>query len=125
MSQQVGYKRRVVGAHYGTMDFIVQRCTAIIMAVYTVVLLLGVLFSSGFSYENWRHLFTFHLGVIPLGQMLASLAFLSVIWHAWIGVRDIAMDYLTAAGLRLLVQVGAILWLVATVIYFAKVLWSL
>ena len=43
--QHDGHKRLVVGAHYGTFDFIVQRVTAVIMAVYTVVLLLGFLFS--------------------------------------------------------------------------------
>ncbi len=126
MSQQrVGYKRLVVGSHYGTLDFLVQRCTAVIMAVYTLVLFFGVLFSSGFSFETWRHLFTFHVGVLPLGQLLATLAFFSLAWHAWIGVRDIWMDYVTAAGVRLVLQVLTILWLAASIIYFAKVLWSL
>ena len=126
MSQQrVGNKRLVVGSHYGTMDFIVQRCTAVIMAVYTLVLFFGVIFSSGFSFETWRQLFTFHVGVLPLGQLLATLAFFSLAWHAWIGVRDIWMDYVTSAGVRLLLQVLTILWLAASIIYFAKVLWSL
>jgi len=123
--QRLGTKRLVVGAHYGTMDFIVQRCTAIIMAVYTLILFFGFIFSSGMDFLTWRHLFTFHLGVLPVGQLLATLAFLSLAWHAWIGVRDIWMDYVRSAGLRLLLQVLTALWLVGSVIYFAKVLWSL
>ena len=126
MSQQrVGYKRLVVGSHYGTLDFLVQRCTAVIMVVYTLVLFFGVLFSSGLDFETWRNLFTFHVGVLPVGQLLATLAFFSLAWHAWIGVRDIWMDYVTAAGVRLVLQVLTILWLAASIIYFAKVLWSL
>src|SRR3546814_13391769 len=103
--QRIGTKRLVVGAHYCTLDFIVQRCTAVIMAVYTLILFFGFLFSSEMNFEAWQHLFTFHLGVLPVGQLLATLAFFSVAWHAWIGVRDIWMDYVTSAGLRLLLQV--------------------
>ncbi|WP_397474850.1 succinate dehydrogenase, hydrophobic membrane anchor protein [Pusillimonas sp.] len=123
--QRLGTKRLVVGAHYGTLDFIVQRCTAVIMAVYTLILFFGFLFSSEMNFEAWQHLFTFHLGVLPVGQLLATLAFFSVVWHAWVGVRDIWMDYVTSAGLRLLLQVLTVLWLVGSLIYFAKVLWSL
>ena len=71
IQERVGTKRIVVGAHYGTFDFIVQRCTAVIMAIYTLVLLFGVLFTSGMSYEGWKNLFTFHVGVVPVGQLLA------------------------------------------------------
>jgi succinate dehydrogenase / fumarate reductase membrane anchor subunit len=123
--ERLGTKRLVVGAHYGTIDFIAQRVTAVIMAVYTLVLICGVLFTSELNFENWRRLFTFHLGGIPAGQLLATLAFLSLAWHAWIGVRDIWMDYARGAGIRLFLQVLTVLWLVGTVVYFAKILWSL
>src|SRR5690606_38650192 len=56
--QRLGTKRLVVGAHYGTLDFIVQRCTAVIMAVYTLILFFGFLFSSEMNFEAWQHLFT-------------------------------------------------------------------
>ncbi|MFT0850819.1 succinate dehydrogenase, hydrophobic membrane anchor protein [Achromobacter sp. F4_2707] len=126
MDQQgYGYKRRVVGAHYGTMDFIAQRVTGVIMAVYTVVLLVGFLFMGELNYENWRNLFAFTCLGLPVGQMLATVAFLSVIWHAWVGVRDIWMDYVRADGLRLFLQVLTLLWLLGTVAFFAKILWSL
>ena len=123
--QRLGTKRLVVGAHYGTLDFIVQRCTAVIMAVYTLILFFGFLFSSEMNFEAWQHLFTFHLGALPVGQLLATLAFLSVAWHAWVGVRDIWMDYVKPVGVRLLLQVLTILWLVGSFIYFAQILWSI
>ena len=125
IQERVGTKRIVVGAHYGTFDFIVQRCTAVIMAIYTLILFFGVLFTSGMSFEGWQNLFTFRIGVVPVGQLLATLAFFSLAWHAWIGVRDIWMDYVKPAGIRLLLQVLTVLWLVGSIVYFAKVLWSL
>lgn len=123
--ERLGTQRLVVGAHYGTIDFIVQRVTAIIMAVYTLVLFFGVLFTSELTFQSWRHLFTFTCFSLPMGQLLATLAFMSLAWHAWIGVRDIWMDYVRAVGLRLFLQVLTVLWLLGSVIYFAKILWSL
>jgi len=124
-SNNYGPKRLVVGAHYGTTDFIVQRITAIIMAVYTLVLIVGLLVMPSFTYENWKALFTFHVFALPVGQLLATLAFFALAWHAWIGVRDIWMDYVKPVGVRLLLQVLTILWLVGSVVYFAQILWRI
>lgn len=120
-----GPKRLVVGAHYGVIDFIAQRITAVIMAVYTLVLIVGFFMMPSFSYESWKALFTFYVGPIPLGQLLATLFFFALAWHAWIGVRDIWMDYVKPTGVRLLLQVLTILWLIASVVYFAQILWSI
>lgn len=124
--ERIGTKRLVVGAHYGTLDFIVQRITAVIMIIYTLVFLLGVLFTSELNYEGWRNLFNFKLfGALPAGQILVSLFFLSLAWHAWIGVRDIWMDYIKSTGLRMALQTVTVLWLVACIVYFTQIIWSL
>lgn len=123
--ERLGTKRLVVGAHYGTKDFIVQRITAVIMAVYTLVLFFGYIFTPVMNFQGWRNLFTFTCFGWPLGQLLAVLAFLSLAWHAWVGIRDILMDYVRSAGLRLGLESLAVLWVVGSVVYFAKILWSL
>ncbi|WP_417276663.1 succinate dehydrogenase, hydrophobic membrane anchor protein [Castellaniella sp.] len=123
--ERIGRKRLVVGAHYGTRDFIVQRSTAVIMAVYTLALVLYAVFVANLDFETWRAFFAFTIGTLPVGQMLATLAFLSLAWHAWVGVRDIWMDYAHSDGLRLFLEVLTALWLVAAVVFFAKILWSL
>lgn len=123
--ERIGRKRLVVGAHYGTRDFIVQRMTALLMAIYTLVLVLYAVFVPSLDYESWRAFFTFTVGTVPLGQLLASLAFFSLAWHAWVGVRDIWMDYAKPDGLRLILEVLTALWLVAAVVFFVQILWSL
>src|SRR5699024_1193107 len=122
--QQFGYKRRVVGARNGTMDFIIQRVTAVILAVYSILFLLGVLFTS-INYESWKGFFTFTWWGFEMGRMSASLAFFAMAYHAWIGVRDIWMDYVRPYGARLALQVVTVLWLIASVVYFVKVIWSI
>jgi succinate dehydrogenase / fumarate reductase membrane anchor subunit len=121
--EKIGPNRLVVGAHYGVGDFMMQRITAIILAVYTVVLFIGILMMPGFTFDAWRSLFTFKVGGLPLGQVLATLAFFALAWHAWIGVRDIWMDYVKPMGIRLGLQVLTVLWLLASVIYFVVIVW--
>jgi succinate dehydrogenase / fumarate reductase membrane anchor subunit len=113
-------KRVVVGAHYGLRDWLVQRVTAVVMALYSVLMLFIVLFQRPEHYGAWKALFS------QQWMRLASLLFLlSVFWHAWIGVRDILMDYVHATGVRLVLQVGVILLLVAYALWSIQILWSI
>ena len=47
MSVNYGSKRVVVGAHYGLRDWLSQRVTAVLMALFTLALLAQVIFSKG------------------------------------------------------------------------------
>lgn len=124
-AKNYGSSRLVVGAGYGVKDFLAQRLTAVILAIYTIVLLVGGLMMPAFTFENWRALFAFTVFTLPLGQILATLAFISLAWHAWIGVRDIWMDYVKPVGVRLALHVFTILWLVGSLAFFVKSLWSI
>lgn len=113
-------KRVVVGAHYGLRDWLAQRITAVVMAVFTAVVLAGVFAGAGSSLEAWR-------GFIanPLISFLAFLFVLSLCFHAWIGVRDIWMDYLTSTGLRLLMHTLTLLALIGYAGWATQILWRL
>lgn len=52
-NNNIGPKRLVVGAHYGMKEWLVQRVTAVVMVIYTVVLAVAFLLSNGASYEGW------------------------------------------------------------------------
>ncbi len=124
----IGPKRLVVGAHYGTRDFLAQRITAIYLALYTVyfiVSLLAIRFSGPMYYSDWVHIFNLAPGGFPFGKMLAFLAFFAIVYHAWIGVRDIWMDYVKPAGLRLTLQVLTVVWLLGSLAWAAQILWKI
>jgi succinate dehydrogenase / fumarate reductase membrane anchor subunit len=113
-------KRVVVGAHYGVRDWLIQRVTALVMASFSLLMLFIVLFHRPEHYGAWKSLFT------QQWMRLASLLFLlSVFWHAWIGVRDILMDYVKPTGVRLALQVGVVLLLVAYSLWSIQILWSI
>jgi succinate dehydrogenase / fumarate reductase membrane anchor subunit len=111
--------RQAVGAHYGWKDWLVQRITAIVMAVYTILVLGIALWNGGIDYALWKALFA--SGAWKLATFVFMLA---VAWHAWIGVRDIWMDYVKPVGVRLLLEVLTVLALVAYVGWTIQILWG-
>jgi len=115
---RVGPKRLVVGAHYGLRDWLAQRVTAVVMAVYTLILLFWFFAARDFSYEGWASIFA-----IQWMKLATFVDLLSRSYHAWVGIRDIWMDYVKPVGLRLLLQALTILWLVACAGYAAQILW--
>ena len=117
-SERIGARRLVVGAHYGMGDWLAQRFTAIAMAVYTIVLMAAFFGARDFSYDGWAGLFA-----RPWMKVATLVAFVSLAYHAWVGMRDIWMDYVKPTGIRLLLQVGTIAWLAACVAYAVIVLW--
>lgn len=114
----IGSKRLVVGAHYGLRDWLIQRITAIVLAVYTLFLAGMLLFARDPGYEGWARLFA------PTWmKALTLIALASLIYHAWIGVRDIWMDYVKPTGVRLTLQVLTVLWLAACAVWAVQILW--
>lgn len=112
--------RVVTGAHYGLKDWLVQRVSALVMAVYLVLFVGAMLVCSPGNYEEWRAVFA------PQWMRLATLLFfLSLFWHAWIGMRDILMDYVSSTAARLVLQVVVILLLVAYAAWAVQILWSI
>lgn len=118
-NNNIGPKRLTVGAHYGLRDWLAQRLTAIVMALYTVILLVSFLAGKNFSYEGWAGLFA-----QQWFKIATFVTFLSLFYHAWVGMRDVWMDYVTkSVGLRLAFHVATLLWLVGCAGWAAQIIW--
>jgi succinate dehydrogenase / fumarate reductase membrane anchor subunit len=110
--------RVIVGAHYGFGSWLAQRVTAAAMAVYTVLLAVILLVTQPGDFDTWRSVFD------PMWMRLATEVFwLSLFYHAWIGVRDIIMDYIKPVWLRLVAHSVVILVLVAMAAWSVQILW--
>ena len=79
--------RQLTGAHYGLRDWAMQRITAVIMVIYTVAMIV-ILFTLPHEYEAWRAFFT--QGWV---RLFTQITFIAVALHAWVGIRDLWMDY--------------------------------
>ncbi len=85
MSRQVG----------GLWPWIMQRITAIYVAVFTLYFIAVLLFEPLGSYELWRAWVA-----APFNGIALLLCFVSLLLHAWVGVRDVLIDYVQPLVLR-------------------------
>jgi len=120
MAINYGSKRLVVGAHYGFRDWLSQRATAVVMVLFTLALLLQVIFGGPLGYDSWSGIFSQQWMKVLTFVVIVALAY-----HAWVGMRDVAMDYIKPVGVRLVAQVATIAWLVGCAGWAVQVLWRL
>ena len=121
MSVNYGSKRIVVGAHYGVKDWLAQRVTAVLMALFTLLLLAQVIFTRGpVGYDQWAGIFS-----VQWMKVLTFTVILAMLYHVWVGMRDIWMDYIKPVWIKLSLEVFTIVWLVACAGWGIQVLWRL
>jgi succinate dehydrogenase / fumarate reductase membrane anchor subunit len=120
MAVNYGSKRLVVGAHYGFRDWLSQRVTAVLMVLFTLALLVQFILGGPVGYDCWAGIFS-----RQWMKVLTFVVILSLAWHAWVGMRDVWMDYIKPVGVRLLAQVFTIVWLVGCAGWAVQVLWRL
>jgi succinate dehydrogenase / fumarate reductase membrane anchor subunit len=118
-NNNIGPRRLVVGAHYGVKDWLAQRVTAIVMAIFTVILLATFFSAHNFSYEGWASLFA-----RQWFKLFTMVTLFGLFYHAWVGVRDIWMDYVKPVGIRLTLQIATVLALLAYAAWTVQILWS-
>jgi succinate dehydrogenase / fumarate reductase membrane anchor subunit len=118
----VGPKRFVTGAHYGLKDWIAQRLTAIVMAVFTIALLIQIICihmqsDNGMTYETWSGIFA-----NPLMKFATFATSIALFYHAWIGVRDIWMDYVKPVSIRISLHLLTIVALISYAYWMIQIL---
>jgi len=111
--------RIVVGAHYGWRDWLVQRVTAVAMVLYTILVLGLLLWFGGLDFVAWKAAFGNEAFRIATFVFMVAL-----FWHAWVGVRNILMDYVKPVVVRLALQVIVIGALVGYAGWTIQVLWG-
>jgi succinate dehydrogenase / fumarate reductase membrane anchor subunit len=113
------YSKNPVGAHYGLRGWVLQRLTAVIMAGYTVFLIFAMLLHRPTNYPALRSVFSEMW--FQVGTMVFVMALL---YHAWVGMRDILMDYVKPTGLRLAAQFAVAFVLLFYLVWTAAILWG-
>ena len=105
---------------YGYRAWFVQRLSA-------VYLLGSLLFIMGFlivnpitSYEQWRSYF-----YSPITNILVLLFFIAIMVHAWIGIRDVVIDYVHNAIARLFILILLMTSLIGMTIWTTYILFAL
>jgi succinate dehydrogenase / fumarate reductase membrane anchor subunit len=112
--------RVVVGAHYGLSDWLAQRISAVVMALYSVALAGYLLLQDHVDYDVWIGLYS-----SQWIRTFTLLFLLALFYHVWIGIRDIVMDYVKPASVRLVIHTLVILALIVYSIWSVQILWGM
>jgi succinate dehydrogenase / fumarate reductase membrane anchor subunit len=114
-----GYAKNPVGAHYGTGDWLLQRLTAVVMAGYTVFAFLALILHRPPNYAAWKSVFS------EMWFQVGTMLFVaSLLYHAWVGMRDIIMDYVKPTSMRLAAEFAVAFVLLFYLVWTAGILWG-
>jgi succinate dehydrogenase / fumarate reductase membrane anchor subunit len=72
----------------GLRAWLVQRLSAVYMVAYFVFFFLNLISKTPHSYPEWREFMT-----SPLMSVPTLLLVILLLMHAWVGVRDVIIDY--------------------------------
>jgi len=101
----------------GFKAWLVQRISAIFIGLYFVYIMLLFSLAPPVDYVQWRYWLA-----DPLTGVMMALFFLALLAHAWIGVRDVVIDYIHPLAVRLTVLTGVALLLIGCGIWLLRIL---
>ena len=101
----------------GVRTWVVQRVSAVYMVFFIIGLFVALMFNGSIDYATWRGWFQ-----NPLMNVAGLMFWLALLIHAWIGVRDVIIDYIAGAGLRFLALMLAAFYLIAMGVWVVKIL---
>ena len=112
--------RNITSLSYnGVRDWLIQRVSAIVLAIYSLFLIFYILLHPHMNYATWHNLFD----NLPM-QVLTIIVFLNLVLHAWVGVWTVTTDYLKNTCVRVTVQVLVILALITYFVWAIMILWG-
>ena len=104
----------------GLYDWMMQRVSALVLAVYSIFIIGYLLLNPDLTYEQWSGLFE-----TTSMRIFSLLALLSVGIHSWIGLWSVSTDYIKATGVRFFFQSLCGLVMLIYVVWGVQVLWGL
>ncbi|MBL4794017.1 MAG: succinate dehydrogenase, hydrophobic membrane anchor protein [Pseudomonadales bacterium] len=103
----------------GLTDWIVQRLTAVILALYVVVITGYFICTPEFTFEGWQAF----MSCLPM-KIFTLLAVISIAAHAWVGLWTIATDYIKPVAFRSVFLIACAIANFVYVVWAFQILWS-
>ena len=104
-----------------------QRLTAVVMAVYIILLVVLLLIIQPFAHASLQQNYVAWVEFVsPIWFRLATLLFfMSLFMHAWLGVADVLKDYVFNKTLRAYMQLAVDIVLVGYLFWLVYILWNI
>lgn len=101
----------------GLRAWVLQRVSAVYLALFIMAALMVLLTHQPVTYNAW-HAWIAH----PVVNIACMLFFIALVLHAWVGVRDVVIDYVRAAGTRFVALAGIAASLLAMLVWAFRIL---
>ncbi len=94
-----------------------QRVSALYLALFLLYIVISILMLEQFDYPQW------HAWISgPVNSIIIYIGFLMLFAHAWVGIRDVIMDYIHSIVLRSLTLMLAGLGFMVCLLWLSRVL---
>ncbi len=110
----------------GLYDWIIQRFSAVILAVYSLCIFGSFIVTPDMDFQQWKTLF--ESNVMRIFSLITLFALCA---HAWIGMWTVSTDYLTelqfgkyATSIRLFFQAGCALLTAVYLLWGIQIFWG-
>lgn len=103
----------------GSRDWVMQRISAVVLAVYAVVMVGFFLINGDVSYDQWVNF----IMSLPM-RLLSLVATIALAAHAWVGMWTVFTDYVKSTGLRLVLQAAMIIAILVYLFWGVMIFWG-
>ncbi len=103
----------------GSRDWIVQRFGAVVLSIYTIVLLGFFLTHGDVQFIEWSAF----MNSLPM-RLLSIVAIIALAGHAWVGLWTVLTDYVKSGGLRLILQALMVAAILVYVFWGIMIFWG-
>ena len=104
----------------GMRAWLLQRLTAVYIAVYSLSLISWIVTNFPVNYSSWYSVFSH-----PIMLIATVIFYLSLFIHAWVGMRDILVDYAKPSSVRFILLTSLALFLTVMTIWLLLIVISL
>lgn len=105
--------------HTGLRAWLVQRVSAVYMFFFIVFFLVH------FAVDPPRHFAAWHAWITsPATGIAATVFFAALLAHAWVGLRDVLMDYVHSIPIRVVLLATIGFGLTAMGVWVVRILWT-
>lgn len=102
----------------GSRDWFLQRASAVILALYSLVIL-GFFLTRDVNYDTWHCFMT----SLPM-KIFTLVSILALVFHAWVGMWTVFTDYVKSSGLRLVLQIATVAMILVYLVWGIIIFWG-
>lgn len=102
----------------GSRDWFLQRASAVVLAVYSLVVI-GFFLTNDVDYATWHGFMT----SLPM-KIFTLVSILSLVFHAWVGMWTVFTDYVKSSGLRLVLQIATVAAILVYLVWGVIIFWG-